>query len=98
VPELADIGEVGSIVGLDDGIELRGGDAIEHAAYQAARDADGALIGVARERAFEQEQIGAVHQEAFEIAVKLALQRIERVVQRAAMRGVDAYLAAGARP
>ena len=90
MPELADIDDIGGIVGLDDRIELVGGDAVEHAAHQPGRGADGALIGIARERAFEQEQIGAVHQRAFEAAIESALQRIQRVVQRAAMRRVDA--------
>ncbi len=90
VPELADIDDVGGVVGTGDGIELVGGDAVEDAAHQAFRRADGALIGVAREGAFEQEQVGAVHQAAFETAIERALQRVQRVVQRTAMRRVDA--------
>ena len=71
VPELADIDHVGGVVGLGDRLEFIGGDAVEHAAHQACGRADGALIGVAGERALEQEQVGAVHQRALEAAVEL---------------------------
>ena len=90
VPELADIDDIGGVSRLDDRVEFVGGDAVEHAAHQPLRHADGALIGVAREGAFEQEQIGVVHQRAFEAAVEGALERIQRVMQRAAMRRIDA--------
>src|SRR5947209_4012625 len=66
VPELADKGDVGRVVRDRNGIEFIGGDAVEYAAHQTCGLADGALIGVARERALEQEQVGAVHQRAFE--------------------------------
>ena len=88
--ELADIDDVGGVVGLHDGIELAGGDAVEDGAHEALGSADGALIGVAGKRAFEQEEIGIVHQRALEAAVELALDRRERIMQRAAMRSVDA--------
>ncbi len=58
VPELADIDDVGGVVRLDQRIELVGGDAVEDAAHEAFGHADDALIGVAGERAFEQEQVG----------------------------------------
>jgi len=70
-------------------IELVCGYAIEHATYRSGWRADGALIGVARECAFEQEQIGRVHQRAFEVTIERALRRVQRVVQRAAMRRID---------
>ena len=89
VAELADIDHVGGVLGLHDRIEFIGGDAVEHAAHQSLRGADGALIGVARERAFEQEQVGLVHQRAFDAGVDVALQRRQRKMQRAAMRRVD---------
>ena len=90
VAELADIGDVGGVVGFGDRIEFVGGDAVEDGAHEALGHADGALIGVAGKRAFEQEQVGRVHQRALEAAVDLALHRRQRVMQRAAMRGVDA--------
>ena len=96
VPELADIDDVGGVVRCWYGIEFIGGNAIEHAAHESGRLADGALIGVARERALEQEQVGAVHQRAFEPAVDRAFQRVQRVMQRTAMRRVDANGFAGA--
>src|SRR6202171_5430082 len=96
VPELADIDDVGGVVGLDDGIELLRGHPVEYAAHQPLGRADGALIGIAREGAFEQEQIGGVHQRAFEAAVECALDRIQRVMQRAAMRRIDSNGAIGA--
>ena len=68
VPELADIDQVGGVIGFHDRIEFIGGDAVEDASHQPLRRADGALIGVARKRAFEQEQVGVVHQRAFERA------------------------------
>jgi hypothetical protein len=76
---------------------VTGGDAVENAAHQPLRRADHALIGVARKRAFEQEQVGGVHQRALKAAVKRALECVWRVVQRAAMRRVDANDVVGAR-
>jgi len=90
VPEFPDIDEVGGVVGPDDRVELRCGHTIEDATDEAGRRADHALIGIARERALEQEQVGAVHQRAFEAAIEGALEGVERIVQRAAVRRVDA--------
>ncbi len=90
MPELADIDDIGGVIRFDDRIELFGGHAIEHAAHQALGGADGALEGIARECTFEQEQVGRVHQRAFEATVERALERVQRVVQRAAMRRIDA--------
>src|SRR5229473_7598016 len=90
MPELTDIDDIGGISRPDDGIELIGGYAIEHATYQPARRADRALIGIARENAFEQEQIGRVHQRAFETTRDRVLQGVRRIMQRAAMRRIDA--------
>jgi hypothetical protein len=90
VPELADIDHVGGVVGLGDRLEFFRGDAVEHAARQALGGADGTLIGIAGERAFEQEQVGAVHERALEPAVEFALPGIQRVMQRTAMRRIDA--------
>src|SRR6185312_14146709 len=59
---------------------------------------DRALIGIAGEGAFEQEQVGLVHQRALEMAIDHALERVEPVVQRAPMRRVDADGLAHARP
>ena len=95
VPELADIEQVGGVLGLDDRIEFVGGDAVEDAAHQALGHADGALIGVARERAFEQEQVGTVHQRAFEAGIDIALERRQRIMQRTAMRRIDPDRALG---
>ncbi len=81
VPELADIDDIGGVVGPGDGIEFVGGDAVEDAAHQAFRRADGPLIGVARKRALEQEEFGIVHQRAFEAAVEGTLDRMQREVQ-----------------
>ena len=88
--ELTDIDDIGGISRPDHGIELVGGYAIEHATYQPARHADRTLIGIAREYAFEQEQISRVHQRAFEATMDRALQCIQRIMQRPAMRRVDA--------
>ena len=66
------------------------GDAIEDATDEALRRADHALIGVAGERTLEQEQVGAVHQGTLEPAIDLAFDRVGLVVQRSAVRGVDA--------
>jgi hypothetical protein len=87
--ELADIDQVSGVVGLHDRIEFTGGDAVEHASHQPRRRADGALIGVPRERALEQEQVGIVHQRALDTGVDIPLERRQRIVQRAAMRRVD---------
>ena len=81
VPELADVGDIGGISRHDDRLEFVGGDAVEYAAHQPFRYTDGALIGVARERALEQEQFGVVHQPAFQEAVEGALERIKRVME-----------------
>ena len=90
MPELADIDDIGRISRFDDRVELVRRHTVEYAAHQPGRYADGALVGVARELAFEQEQVGAVHQRPFEAAIECALQRIQRVVQRTAMRRIDA--------
>src|SRR5258708_40295475 len=94
--ELTDIDDIGGISRPDHGIELVGGYAIEHATYQPARRADRALIGVAREYAFEQAQIGRVDQRAFEAAMDRALQWVRRVMHPAAMRRTDANRASRA--
>ncbi len=98
VPELAHIGEVGGVVGRHDGLEFLGGDAIEDAAHHALGRADDALIGVAGKCALEQEQVGRIHQRALEPRVELALEGVEGIMQRAAMRGVDADGVVGAPP
>ena len=98
VPKLADIDQVGGVLGVHDRVEFSGGDAVEHASHQSLRRADGALIGVARKRAFEQEQVGIVHQRAFDTGIDIALQRRQRIVQRAAMGGVDPDPVAGSGP
>ena len=81
VPELADIDHIGGVVGSGNGIEFVGRDAVEDAAHQTLRCADGTLIGVAGKRALEQEEFGIVHQRAFEAAVEGTLDRVEREMQ-----------------
>src|SRR5664279_966612 len=88
VPELADIDHVGRVVGPGDRIEFIGGDAVEDAAHQPLRRTDGALKGVPGECTLEQEELGIVHQRAFEAAVDRALDGMKREVQRTAMRRV----------
>ena len=73
MPELTDIDHIGRVIGRCDGVEFVGGHAVEDAFHEASWRADDALIGIARECAFEQEKVGAVHQSAFEAAVKRAL-------------------------
>lgn len=90
VAEFADIGDVGGVVRGRHGFEFGGRDAVEHASDQAAGLADHALVGVAREGAFEQEQVRAAHQRAFEKGVERAFRRRRRIMQRAAVRRVDA--------
>src|SRR5258707_4535954 len=55
VLELTDIDDIGGVGRSDYGIEFVRGHTIEHAAREPARKADGALISIAREGAFEQE-------------------------------------------
>lgn len=98
VPELTDISEVGGVVGHDDRFEFLRRHAVEDAMHHALRLADDALIGVAGKRAFEQEQVGRVHQRTLEPRVKLALEGVEGIMQRAAMRGVDADGVVGSPP
>ena len=88
--EFADIDDVGCVLGQRNRIELIRGHAVEHTPYQPRRSADYTLIGVASVSAFEQEQIGTIHQRAFDAAVERALECVGRIVQRAAMRRVDA--------
>src|SRR5882672_3993678 len=89
VPELADIDDIAGVGCPDDRIEFVGGYAVENAAHKSFGDADGALIGIARKSAFEQEQVGGVHQRAFKAAIDLPLEGGQRKMQRAAVGGVD---------
>jgi hypothetical protein len=73
VPEFAYIDDVGGVLSFDDRIEFVRSNAIEHTTHQSGRDADCALIGIAREGAFEQEQVRHVHKGAFDTAVQCAL-------------------------
>ncbi len=91
VTELADIDDVGRVrIGLN-GIELGRAHAVEDAAHGRFRRADEALIRVACEQAFEQEQIGAADQHAFERGVERAFHGRRRIMQHAAMRRVDTH-------
>ena len=90
LPEFPDVDDVGGVGGFWDGVEFVGGDSVEHAANQSTGNADRSLISVAREVAFEQKQIGRIHQRSFEAAIERPLERVQRIMQRAAMRRVDA--------
>ncbi len=89
-PKLSDVKQVGGVLIQSDGIELGGRNAIENATDQPRRFADDPFIGFARELALKQEEIGAVHERAFEARVKCALERIRRIVKRAAVRRINA--------
>jgi hypothetical protein len=91
VSELADVDDVGSVIGGHDRVELVCRHAIENAMDQPfSRRTNGALIGIASEGAFEQEKVGVVHQRTFDTAVDGALPRVQRIMKGAAMRGIDA--------
>ena len=64
-------------------------DAVRHHAHDAARCAGHRLIGVAGERAFEQEQLGAAAEIPLDRAIDHAAQGVAAVMQRAAVRRVD---------
>ncbi len=63
--------------------------------HDAARPADDRLVGVAGERAFEQEQLGAATEKPLDGAINHAAQGAAAEMQRAAVRRVDADGGAG---
>jgi hypothetical protein len=90
MPQFADRQNVGGIGRRLDGAEFIAAHAVVHHADEPVGRADLGRKGIARERAFEQEQLGTPHQESLGHAIDDSLRGPAAVMQRAAVRRIGA--------